>query len=959
VNTGMKTNTLLHTHVLSNVRWIPALVFIAIQAVTIFLWQGLEARERNHIAREIELVSESARNHIATQAVARMDFLNRMAARWEFRGGTPKEEWLADATAFLRNHDYYRMLAWMDASARVRWAAPESTTEAERKVNFALEKQQGAVLETAREKRSIAISQPVDFLEGGKGLLICRPVYKGTEFDGYILALINIQNLFDDILQGIVPGHGIAAFDNGHEVYKRSDDQRYREVWGQDAMINLDGAGLLIRVWPRSETLATAKSRLADAGLVTGTLLAVLSAMTIHLAQTARRHAARISKANLALGREAAERLKAEQALIEQTEILQSVVGSMGEAVVVVDEAGKLLLFNPSAQQMTGVSSAGLAMDQWVEAFGICYPDSQTLLPLDEQPLVKAIRGQSSDIQELSICKSEARQSLDISITSRPLRDASGAIRGGVAVFRDITERRRAEQLIRESRQELRDYIDHMSTINAKVALDGRLLLVNKIGVEASGMSSDELLKMNFLEGPWWSFDPEVQSRVSEAFGRAAAGETVHYAEKVFVFGKETTIDLSLVPVYNDRGEVDHLLSEARDISEQKRVEQALRESENRFRRIFEDTPIGMVIIDKVLQFVQVNEAFARMLGYDRAELVGRTFLDITHPEDIEIDKRLTMQVLEGETSDYQLEKRYITKDRRIIWTKLTAAAIHGEDGRMLYRMGMIESIDRRKRAEAEIKKLNEDLGQRAAELEDINKELEAFSYSVSHDLRAPLRHVDGFVQLLVNREAGRLDSTSSRYLYTISQAAERMGRLIDDLLAFSRMGRAEMRTGSVQVAQVVKEAKQELSPMTEGRRIVWQVGRLPVVEADHALLRLVVINLLSNAIKYTGPREEARIEIGAKDNGAGEVIIFVRDNGVGFDMQYAPKLFGVFQRLHRQDEFEGTGIGLATVRRIINRHGGRLWVEAALDRGACFYFTLRKLEGGGDGDKEDPAGRG
>jgi PAS domain S-box-containing protein len=238
-------------------------------------------------------------------------------------------------------------------------------------------------------------------------------------------------------------------------------------------------------------------------------------------------------------------------------------------------------------------------------------------------------------------------------------------------------------------------------------------------------------------------------------------------------------------------------------------------------------------------------------------------------------------------------------------------------------------------------------VGETAAQLKETNAELEAFSYSVSHDLRAPLRHIGGFVQMLLRREKERLDATSSRYLEVISQAAGRMGQLIDDLLAFSRAGREEMKLQRVEPSEMVERARQELAPVLEGRQISWQIGPLPAVQADPALLQLVWVNLLSNAIKYTAPRARARIEIGAtrSEDAKGELIFFVRDNGVGFDPRYGDRLFGVFQRLHAEEEFEGTGIGLAQVRRIIHRHGGRVWAKGEVDGGAAFYFSLREAE--------------
>ena len=263
--------------------------------------------------------------------------------------------------------------------------------------------------------------------------------------------------------------------------------------------------------------------------------------------------------------------------------------------------------------------------------------------------------------------------------------------------------------------------------------------------------------------------------------------------------------------------------------------------------------------------------------------------------------------------------------------------------------VAFVEALNRR-RAEKKINELNAELSHHLLQVEAANKELEAFSYSVSHDLRAPLRHITGFVELLNERDLTALDDKSRHYLQVISEAARKMGVLIDDLLSFSRMGRTEMMKTRVDIGSLVREIVADLEQENRGRDIVWEISPLPVMVGDAAMLRQVLVNLIANALKFTRQRQQARIEIGAVSEHPDETLFHVRDNGVGFDMKYVDKLFGLFQRLHDPQEFEGTGVGLANVQRIILRHGGRIWAEGSPNNGAVFRFSLPNP------DKQDSA---
>ena len=378
----------------------------------------------------------------------------------------------------------------------------------------------------------------------------------------------------------------------------------------------------------------------------------------------------------------------------------------------------------------------------------------------------------------------------------------------------------------------------------------------------------------------------------------------------------------------------------ASDVAEQD-LEASLREIKN-LRAALDEHAI-VAITNSQGRITYVNEKFCAISKYSREELLGQDHRIINsgfHSKEFMRDLWATI----GKGRVWKGEIRNRAKDGSYYWVDTTLVPFLDADGRPCQYVALRTDITANKLVEEQIRQLNNELAERVLErtrqLEAANKELEAFSCSVSHDLRAPLRHISGFANLLTKSSVD-LPETTRRHIGIIADSARQMGRLIDDLLVFSRMARAEMRKSEVDMDPLLEETLLALNPDTAGRDIVWKREPLPVVLADASMLRQALINLVSNAIKYTRPRNPAVIEIGCLNETTEETVFFVRDNGVGFDMQYADKLFGVFQRLHLDEDFEGTGIGLANVRRIIGRHGGRTWGEGKLDAGATFYFSL------------------
>jgi PAS domain S-box-containing protein len=525
-------------------------------------------------------------------------------------------------------------------------------------------------------------------------------------------------------------------------------------------------------------------------------------------------------------------------------------------------------------------------------------------------------------------------------------RDERGELVRRSGTEQDITDRIAAEEAVRNSERRFRALIEHSSDGISLIDAENNILYLSPAVAAIEGYTAEELAGHNGLENTHPEDVPLIHETVARL--RANPGKPIpvlwrrRHKDGQWLWLEGVATNLLADPA------VRAIVTNYRDVTERKRIE----EVRARLVSIVESSDDA--IISKALDgtVTSWNRGAQKMFGYAAEEAVGKSVLLIIPPELHREEASILARIQRGESIEH-FETTRITRDQRAISVSVSLSPIKDRSGRVVGASKIARDISAHKQAQEEIQRLNQELEQRVArrtaQLEAVNNELEAFSYSVSHDLRAPLRHIDGFANLLDKHAGASLDEKGRRFLTTISNAARQMGRLIDDLLSFSRMGRAPINAHRVDQDALVADIIRAGNFTADHPLIEWTTTPLPPVQADQAMLRQVWTNLIENAVKYSSKSLQPRIEVGslppAVVNGHGqppaELVFFVRDNGVGFDMAYVDKLFGVFQRLHGPAEFEGTGIGLANVRRIVMRHGGRTWAEGQVGRGATFYFSL------------------
>jgi PAS domain S-box-containing protein len=634
-------------------------------------------------------------------------------------------------------------------------------------------------------------------------------------------------------------------------------------------------------------------------------------------------------RANAALKEEIAERREVELNLRiseanyrEQAELLDLT----HDAIFARNFDGKIFYWNRGAEQLYGWHKE--------EAHGKSSHELlQTQFPAPLGELMASILEKGYWEGELvHVCRGGSR----VTVSSRWAlrRDAAGEPVSILESNRDITQRKKEEARFRNL---LEAAPDAMVIVDSQ----GLIQLVNAQTERLFGYSRAELIgqRVEILVPSRYqgrhAADREGYARSPHARSMGAGLELYGRRKD----GSEFPVEVSLSPLETSEGTL--ISSAIRDITERKKTEEALQEKDEKLRLLVRGVKdYAILMLDPDGRITNWSEAAERIKGYCAEEIIGEHFSKFYTPEAIAQGKPARELKIAAAEGRFEEEGWRVRKDGSRFWANVVVTSLRDKTGRLRGFGKVTRDITERKRAAEEAELQRNELARTNAELVTVNSELESFSYSVSHDLRAPLRHIDGFARILKDEHASMLSEDGIRYLDRVLQAATHMGRLVDDLLNLARIGRKEISRQMVKLDDLVREAMADLPPEIVERHIEWRIEPLGETSCDPGLLKLVLVNLLSNAVKFTKTRQLAVIEVGTRQAG-GVPIFFIRDNGVGFDPKYADKLFGVFQRLHRQEDFAGTGIGLATVQRIIHRHGGQVWAESEPDRGATFFFSL------------------
>lgn len=883
------------------------LLFLVVLFFSVVMAMVSMKKDKESLLLHLEEEALIVKHRIADEMNYSILSLRRMAQRWEMRGGTPESEWRADVQNYIRDTGAIKIVMWADKSNQITWAEPQDIDNLRNYIDFA--ETNKSLL--GKERSSVMLSSPVSFMNKYLAIMAFIPLYVNDEYRGYIVGVYNSGLLVtDSISSHLSKLYNISLSEGNKLIY--GSELTFKTNKKVSVVFPVFNKRWTLTISPKEDFFEQHQSILPYLELLTGVLFSLLIGSSLYYALTAMQR-------NRLL-------LEQSEALAESQRRQQQLVDDVHDyAIFWLDLDGKIETWNIGAERIYGYKSNEIIKKH----FSILFSKEANQKGLPHRILHKAIIFGKYEGETEFTCKNVDKFWTNLVI--EVLKNSEGIIIGFVVIVRDITQQHNLEQ----ERSKLIAIIDESPDYIGMSDIAGNLLFHNRSAKRMLGL--DERADVSMMTAanvfPSWAFDIVYnQGRPAASKHGCWNGETAVLNQKT---GQETPVLQTLILHRDSLGKPICFTAIMRDITERKKAEEALKNSEELFRSSMEHAAIGMALVSIEGRWLMVNKALCDMLGYTEKEMLGMDFQTITHPDDLAQDMDIVHQLIEKEAEKYYIEKRYFRKDGTIIWISLNVSLAWQANGQPNYFIVQIQNISDRKQAEAVKEQL-------MAQLTSSNMELERFAYVASHDMQEPLRMVVCFSDILVRDFSAQLSQEAKEYLNIVSDSGRRMQDMIQDLLEYSRISSETRVFKSVNGEMALENALGNIKIPIEESQAQITSDKLPNFSGNPVQIMRLLQNLIMNAIKYHIKGVAPLIHIGVESRDK-EWCIFVQDNGLGIPEEFVEQIFQPFRRLQTWHTVKGTGLGLAICKKIVENHGGKIWVEPAPSHGSIFYFTLPK----------------
>jgi PAS domain S-box-containing protein len=967
-------------------RWHPVLAGVCMATISILMWQAFVARQNEHIKLDLQTTAEDTKGLLSAQLDARIATLDRLAERWEYQGGISHDQWVFDVNDILSDQPGYQAIEWVDQDYTVRWVEPLEGNQAAKDLNLAFDEARKTALEAARASGDITVTSTIDLVQGGKGFLVYVPLFPDGEFDGFILGVFHIENLLDTVLPGDRLKEYALAFDDGREeIYHRDEAHRqYADSWLQETDYDFYGISWHMRIWPAADHLTNQKSFLPEVVLIFGLLMAFFFALLVYFGQTSNLRSQEIEAANRSLSQEVVERVKAETQLRESEAKYRNLIEHIPQKIFYKNKQSVYLAVNPSYAADFNLQPADFEGKNDHDFFS---EELANKYRADDQRIMQA-----AQIEELDEKDGQGRT---VHTVKAPIMGDSGQCEGVLGIFWDITERMQAEQALQQAKNQLNLILESAGEGIYGLDLEGKTTFVNQVALQMLGYSLEEtvgqsqhaLVHHSHPDGtPYARQDCPIYAAFTDGQVRSVEDEVFWRKD-----GSCFPVEYTSTPIWNG-DDIAGAVVTFKDITNRKQAEGRIRQQNailETINRVFRETlasetedevaAICLEAAEKLTasQFGYIGELNAAGL-FDTKAISNPGWEACTIPETDTLILVQNMAIRGIDRTMLNSEGSRIVNDPASHPDSVGVPEGHPpvecflgvplKQGRQTIGMiglankaggyslddqsaveslaGTCVEVLNRKRIEDQVEAYN-------VQLESSNRDLQEFAYVASHDLQEPLRKIMAFGDRLATHNMDDLDDKGRDYIERMSSASQRMQVLINALLTFSRIETRAQPFTLVDMPEVAAAVVSDLELQIErtGGRV--EIGDLPVIEADDTQMRQLLQNLLGNALKYHRSDAPPLVKIWSQsgDGRKGRmqkswVQLIVEDNGIGFDPQQSERIFKPFQRLHGRGEYEGSGMGLAICRRIVERHGGKIATQSQPGQGTAFIVTLPVKQG-------------